>query len=634
MSALLALALAAQGPVIDADAGFFGDAYYDSWGRLSVVVSNPGAEIEGELRAVVRNRVAEAVVYRRAVTLPAKARKRFGWDAYLSGWENEVEYQVLARDGTVLSRSAVPLKFLEERERQVLQVGTALSSLLGLEESLDAAFAQTAPDRLPDTIPPLLALDAIVFPEPQPLEPAQEEALLRWVELGGRLVFGPGRGSALQGRFWRDLLPLASPGTRTVEAGEEGTRVPLVSGRLRAGGAFLALAGQPAGFRVPRGRGEVVFLAFPPDQEGIEDELPAASLWRAALDPPRRPEDAPPGRRDEDERVSYQSNTGFMSGLGDHDAPVPLLALLGGAAALLGYVAWIGPWHYFRLRRRGRLRRGPAAFATAAGVFLMLSLAWATVFAARQVRLHHLVLADEGLVQTFSVLQAGESRVYDLEGTGAFAPMERLFHMGRLEQGREPELDERLRARVPLPALATRGLAGARVPGPEEFGVSCRWIDRPAGRIEIVNDGPLYLGRCRIVTRDGIRYVGSLGSGARRTVDLGALPREAFGEWLRKNMGERSGWWWWSGMDFWAGTPTAEHAFLVSFYEALQRGGEARGALRRFRQRRLDLSERLERGDAVFTGAFEADRSGIRLAEGADLRAEGIVRAVASGGAP
>lgn len=634
MTPLLLLVLVQQGPSIDADAGFFGDVYYESWARLSAVVTNPGDEIEGELRATVRGRGIEAVVYRRAVTLPAKVKKRFAWDAYLSGWETGAEFELVGRDGKVLSKSAVPVKFGDERERQVLQVGTALSALLALAEPLGARFAQTGPDRLPDTLPPLLALDAIVFPEPQPLEPAQEEALLRWVELGGRLVFGPGRGAALQNRFWRDLCPLAATETRTVRVGEEETPVPVTAGRTRAGGAFLSLGEQPAGFRYGRGRGEVVFLAFPPDQAGIEESLPAASIWRSVLDPtPRKAEEAP--RRGEDRRLAWTGSSGFLGGLSEMEPPVSLPLLLLGGLALTLYVLWIGPWHYRRLKRKDRLARGAVAFGAVSGVFLLLSVAWATVFSAREVRLRHLVLVDEGLVQSFSVLQAGESRVYDLEGKGAFSPMERLLTFGGGDEGRDSRVDDRLRAEVPVPALATRGLVGARVPAAGEIGVSCRWADRGAGLLEMANDGPLRLKDCRLVTSGGIRALGDLAQGSRRTIDLGGTRMETFAEWLRRDKKrDQPTWFWWSRMNLWRETPAAEHSFVLTFYERVQREVEERTIIDRFRQRRLDLSAALERGEAVFTGAFEDDVSGVRLGQGADTAARGLVRIVLREGAP
>jgi hypothetical protein len=632
----LLLVLLQQGPSIDADAGFFGDAYYDAWSRLAAVVANPGEEVEGELRVLIRSRNADTVVYRRAVTLPARVRKRFAWDAYFTGWETEAAFELVGKGGKALARAAVPIRFpTEERERQILQVGTGLSSLTVLQSSIGAAFVQTSPDRFPETLPPLLALDAIVFPEPQPLEPAQEDALVRWVELGGRLVFGPGRGAGLQNRFWRELCPLERPETRVVRAGEEETPVPLASGRLRAGAAFLSLEGRPAAFRAARGRGEIVFLGFPPDQEGIGEFFTPSALWRAVLAVESKKEEAVLDPRRGERRLSFESNSRFMAALADQEVPLHLGMLLLGGAVLLAYVVWIGPVHYFRLKRRGRLRRGALAFASVAGVFLAFSVAWATVFAARDVRLGHLVLADEGLVQTFSVLRAGESRVYELEGSGAFSPLERLRSFGMAEEGREARVDERQRAEVPLPALATRGFAGVRAPSAGEIGVSCRF-DRDANSLEVVNDGPLRLRNCRLVTQAGLRPLGDVDARSRRTIPLKEHPSIGFPEWLRELRGIESNAWWWLGPSyFWTETPAREHAFLVAFYEQIQRSTEERrDFLFRFRQRHLDWSPRLDRGEAVFTGSFDADASGLRLGQGADVRTYGLVRVVVGRGAP
>jgi hypothetical protein len=144
----------------------------------------------------------------------------------------------------------------------------------------------------------------------------------------------------------------------------------------------------------------------------------------------------------------------------------------------------------------------------------------------------------------------------------------------------------------------------------------------------MVNDGPVDLVECRLVTRDGMRLLGDLDAKTRRSVTVSEMGQRSFKEWYdAERRRDRGGWAWWGPGLSWREREPEEHAFYASFYERLQRStGYDSGLTYRFSQRGIDLSARLERGESFLVGRFEGDHSGLRLEQRAEVRTYGIVR--------
>src|SRR2546428_4300648 len=183
-------------------------------------------------------------------------------------------------------------------------VGPLLPSIRGVEKLHSLLLATVKSESFPNSLAPLRAADAIVFVEPFRMElAAQEKALLRWVSSGGRLVFSPGRGPAhLPAGLWRDLCPIDILGTEelTLPSGSDLITVPLAVGRARPGAEpCYTMGGRPAAYRWSKGRGQVVFAAFPLDLASAEQIAPPAAFWRSVLEIPPKKEELPGLRQEE-----------------------------------------------------------------------------------------------------------------------------------------------------------------------------------------------------------------------------------------------------------------------------------------------------------------------------------------------
>jgi hypothetical protein len=635
----LALALAAAAPVqdltLDAEAGYSGTVFQDAWMPMTAVVRNDGEPFSGELRVVLRTVSDEPLVFRRPVTLPKGGRARYIEEVYVTEFDTGVEFQLVDGTGKVRRQVAFPLRAAPDVETQVLVVGPPPRWFWKAGEGLPSA-PEGAAERFPRSVRPLLAADVIVFPEPVPLEPEQQEALRRWVLQGGRLVFGAGRATLLrQDKFWRELCPVASPEAKTVpvRVGEAEVPLTVVTGAVRQGRAFLTFGGQGAGFRAPLGAGEVVFLAFPLDQERLEEAAPAGVIWPQVVDKPP-PREALPDRRGRDEPALILAGSDeFMSRLLGPLGGVNLPALGLGGLGLAAYVLFIGPVSYLWLKKRGRLKRGWLPFAAAAALFSAFSLAWGGALTRRASQAEALVFADESVVQTFGALRSGDGRVHEFRAEGAIWPVPVFRTFAGSQLTNSATLSPGGRMRLAASPLAVRTFVACRTPAAEEGGVSCRWTDRGALRFEVENGTALLLRDCLAVSRDQVWRLGEVAAGARREVALGDVAPVPFAAWastLLIRPEERGVFF---STNVWQFARREEHPLLVSFYRACRETWRHDG-VHRLRPRALDLSVVIARGEVVFVGAFGGDLSGVRVDSEPETVTRGLVRRVVREGPP
>ncbi len=620
---LLLAAPLLQDTSLEADAGFGGVVLPDAWARVTAVVKHAGATVEAELRIGVWTRGTERTAFRRTVTLAAPSHRVLTWDVHLTGTEDAVTVELVGPRGRALARQTVNIRFVRDQARHVLQACEPARSLAFPRELEGVAVARTDPERLPADAVPLLGVDAIVFPEPARLDAAQEEALLRWVGLGGKLVFFAGRApAALRQGMWRELCPLegAGQGSVTVRSGEVDATVPLTTGTLREGSVFLTLGGRPAAVRMARGFGEVVFLAFLPDQAGLEEGASSISLWREILriTPPR---EIPIATRRRRQMTDHTSLWSVLRRVAPAPPGVMLLSMAAGGFISCAYVVTVGPLEYLRLRRRRRLARGWRSFLVIAAVFSIVMLLWGGSFWGRPTQVRHLGVADEGMIRTYSLVRAGNARIYGFESAGTVSPINGWLPFDAGESEPESVAEGGSRLRIPMPILSERRVASTRVPAPGELGVSCRWTDARAG-LEVVNDGPLHLKGCVLVSRDQVHRLGEIAPRSRPVFLLNETPAMGFSEWTAAWGRRDPELWAWSGGFAWSYIRPEHQPLGLSLFESLQ-DEERRSPLD---VRKIDLTAVLERGLTVFLGAFDADVTGLRLDQDARVEVRGVLR--------
>lgn len=274
----------------------------DGWCPVYVVLSNEGADVEGELRITTggTSRGSEPDVYARLVVLPAQSRKAYF--LYLpsagSSSRSRLKVQLLAGN-KVLSSEEVAVVWLDEGDR-LYGVASSSPSALNFLSSVAPATANPSGGRAEvahlslETLPPdplgWEGLDVLILNDVDTaaLSSGQRQALETWVAHGGHLIVGGGAGAARtvagvadlstalrlrsgQGSEHR-LLPVTVGGTRSVDdlwALGEYVGAPIAAGpypvaeaTLRDGEALIEQGDLILLARRTYGAGTVDFLAF------------------------------------------------------------------------------------------------------------------------------------------------------------------------------------------------------------------------------------------------------------------------------------------------------------------------------------------------------------------------------------
>jgi hypothetical protein len=346
------------GLTLSFSAGFDGYCRSDSWCPVYVVVSNEGADVEGELQASLDGDVGFGVYVKR-VTLPAHSCKAYFFylPIYALSSRPKIAVRLMVGKEEAASKS-LTAALLENGERLFGVVSRNPSELNFLSTVAPAggkaAVAQLDLESLPPDPLAWEGLDVLVLNDVDTtaLSGEQKQALETWVAHGGHLVVGGGAGAALTVAGLGDLLPVSVGGTRSVDtlwALGEFVGAPVAAGpyaiaevTLRDGKALVEQDGSVLVARRAYGRGGVNFLAFNAGVNPFVDWDDNTRLWQRVVG-------EPVGQQQLSIRNGYQAREAVNTIPG-----VSLPSILQILAFLLVYTILIGPVNYIVLRRLDR----------------------------------------------------------------------------------------------------------------------------------------------------------------------------------------------------------------------------------------------------------------------------------------
>jgi len=357
------------GPEMQVTVGF--DGYCRSgnsggWCPVYIVLSNEGADIEGELIVPVSGAGGDRNpnLYARSVVLPAHSRKAYFLYIASAGSFARSRLTVQLVAGETLASEGISVSWLDERNRLYGVASSnpsALNFLSDVAPSGGAAVAHLALEALPPDPLGWEGLDVLVLSDVDTtvLTGAQRRALEAWLAHGGHLIVGGGAGAARTVAGVEDLLPVTVGGVHPVDdlwALGERVGALTVEGPYAVAEAALktgeVLIAQEEGddqsdivlwARRPYGAGKVDFLAFDAGLNPFARWEDNGELWELIV-----------GVQGAGARRFTVSN-----GYGAREAvnAIPGLELpttLQLLAFMLAYTILIGPLNYVLLRKLDR----------------------------------------------------------------------------------------------------------------------------------------------------------------------------------------------------------------------------------------------------------------------------------------
>ena len=214
-----------SGPTMQVTAGLDGYCRRDGWCPLYILLSNEGANVEGELNVAVRSASGgdEHDVYVKPVLLPAHSRKAFFLYLPSAGWTSQLIVRLVSGGETLVSQPA-SMRRLGEDDR-LYGVASGNPSALNFLSDVAPAGGQAVVAHLSlETLPPTPlgweGLDVLILNDVDTtvLGAEQRQALETWVAHGGHLIVGGGAGAARTVAGVAHLLPVTvGGGTRPVD---------------------------------------------------------------------------------------------------------------------------------------------------------------------------------------------------------------------------------------------------------------------------------------------------------------------------------------------------------------------------------------------------------------------------------
>jgi hypothetical protein len=625
MTGLALLVACLQAPTLDAEAGFQGQFFSDSWTRMSARVTYEGPKLDTELRVTVRSHLCEAVVYRRPLPLVGKTRMRVGFDVFLSSDNFVAEVELVAKDKS-LARVNLPLRFQATEGARLLAVGTPPPILIeAMAKGPPVTLVRMTPELLPATTLSLQTVGSLFIPEPIDLDPGQEDALRLWVKEGGRLIFGAGRSTHLrQNPFWKSLCPLAAPEIATASFRVKEADIPLtlVRGKLLRGKATYMVGADPAVIRYPEGAGEVVFVPMVLDFDGLGKVVSAAGLLTELMQLPPPPVEEPPkpGQRfrsrpqwidPSQQSVLNHATWEYLRQLVPSSfslAPGPLAVGIGVAAA---YLVLIGPIEYRRLRKKGRLRKGWISFAFLVVAFGGLVLAWTQWTCPRASKFVQVSLLDEHRLRTVACFRPARGGEFDLESSGPLSPLPPQRNFGAADKSEGAVVTVPSGLHLAVPPASPRLLVSSRPTAPADGSITARWATGERKGLLVKNDAPFPLQECWLVSKETVWPLDGIPAGGERAVAIKEpVPFETWASKLLLPVDTSPQWWWQHST--WEAVTQQRWGLVLTFYEQLHHTWGDKKYRRVLLERGVDLTPALTRGEVILVGSFDHNLSGLR----------------------
>jgi hypothetical protein len=288
----------AASPVsIEAIVGLGGVVRAGRWAPFILTVENRGPAREAvltlevyrgsELRGTLASRTFE-----RAVSLPARSRRRFSFAAPVAASPRPAVARLMA-DGREMARLEIDLRPVTVSDRIVVAVSSELAFDFLAQEGARVVYPH--PENLPDAWTGWSGADLVVLRDTafHRLSGPQTAALERWVRAGGRMVITGGAVALqLESSGLSGLLPVEVEGlvertglpdlARLANGAAPSGRWTLADSEPRAGATVLASdADLPIVATRSLGRGSVGWLAFDPADPRVAAWPGVPSLWRA-----------------------------------------------------------------------------------------------------------------------------------------------------------------------------------------------------------------------------------------------------------------------------------------------------------------------------------------------------------------
>jgi hypothetical protein len=208
--------LAQDKPGIDVRAGFDGYFKLGSWVPIYAVVSNEGADIDGEIQYSVGS-----VVYKQRAVLPTRSRKQFTLYALVQYNARELTVELEEAERT-LAEGSVRVQPVDQQDFLYAVASddrASMSYLAGMPPRAQRRIhlAHLDLSDLPARANALRSIDMLILQslDTSTLSDAQRDSLRGWVGMGGHLVICGGPNAELTASGLGDLLPVTIDGSET-----------------------------------------------------------------------------------------------------------------------------------------------------------------------------------------------------------------------------------------------------------------------------------------------------------------------------------------------------------------------------------------------------------------------------------
>lgn len=363
-----ALAAVGEGPslTMEISPAYQGYFKYGEWLPVWVTLDNAGADLQAEVHVRVSGSTANSV-YAMAVALPAGAHKVLPLYVLPNNFSHELQAELVSGGEVLLAETITvrPQPNISYLSGIIASQRGALSLLQGVQlpSSRTHFLVDLSISELPERSAALNSFDCLILNDTDTsrLTPGQAQALLLWVQRGGRLVIGGGAGAGQTFAGLPDaLLPLSLSGVTDLET--LSALAGLASGApIRVPGPFAVAGGQPTGAAIlveqdghslvlekTVGKGHVDFIALDLSAAPFDAWSGTTAFWQALITPGAAYEGLPPDMSPR-QMVSNAVNNALYN-LPSLDLPSARWLTI-----LLGvYIVLVGPVNYFILRWRNK----------------------------------------------------------------------------------------------------------------------------------------------------------------------------------------------------------------------------------------------------------------------------------------